>query len=112
MEEQNIRGSHNRRELTADGLVHAVGVTLGVAGAIAIMVVAAHRLNPRQIVPIFIYAAGLVAMLGCSAAYNANRTIGGPPLNWVAVIIRLFGGPSKSSARSNSRAARPPERSG
>jgi hemolysin III len=61
-------------ELTADGIVHALGVTLGLAGAIAIMVMAALRLAPSQIAPIFIYAAGLVAMLGCSAAYNLLRS--------------------------------------
>ena len=61
-------------ELTADGIVHALGIALGLAGAIAIMVMAALRLDLGQIAPIFIYAAGLVAMLGCSAAYNLLRS--------------------------------------
>ena len=62
------------RELLADGVVHAVGMALGLAGAIAIMVMAVIRLDLSEIAPIFIYAAGLVAMLGCSAAYNLLRS--------------------------------------
>lgn len=61
-------------ELAADGVVHALGIVLGVAGAVAIVVVAALRLDLSQIAPIFIYAAGLLAMLGCSAAYHLLRS--------------------------------------
>lgn len=58
-------------EFAADRLVHAIGVGLGIAGAIAIVVIAAINLGAGHSAPIVVYAAGLLAMLGCSAAYNA-----------------------------------------
>jgi len=62
------------RELAADRIVHLVGVALGVTGAIAIIVIAAVMRRLDDLPPILIYAMGLLAMLGCSAAYNMFRT--------------------------------------
>jgi hemolysin III len=62
------------RELLADGVVHALGLALGIGGAIALVSLAVVYGNPVLAVPLFIYAAGLVAMLGCSAAYNLLRS--------------------------------------
>lgn len=64
------------RELAADRVVHLVGIGLGVAGAIALVLVAAIDGGARNLVPIVIYAAGLLAMLGCSAAYNVLHASG------------------------------------
>lgn len=58
------------RGLMADRVVHVVGIGLGTAAAIAIVLVAAIDGEPGDLVPILMYASGLVAMLGCSAAYN------------------------------------------
>ena len=58
----------------ADGVVHALGLALGIAGAIVLVGLALFYGNPVLAAPLFIYAAGLVAMLGCSAAYNLLRT--------------------------------------
>lgn len=66
-----VTWNYSRNELLADGAVHVVGVALGVAGAIAIVVIAA--LSPLTLVEragVTIYAAGLVSMLGVSATYN------------------------------------------
>jgi hemolysin III len=62
------------REVLADGVVHALGLALGFAGAIALVGLTLFSGNPLLAAPLLIYAAGLVAMLGCSAAYNLLRS--------------------------------------
>jgi len=62
--------NYDRVELIADGIVHAIGVSLGLAGAIAIVVVAANSLHTTEISSIVVYSIGLLSMLGFSAAYN------------------------------------------
>ena len=62
------------RELAADRVIHLLGIALGITGAIAIVVVVAVMRRLDELPPILIYAAGLLAMLGCSAAYNMFRT--------------------------------------
>ena len=66
-----VTWNYTRREMLADGAIHVIGVALGVAGAIGIVVIAA--LSPLDWVEragVAIYAAGLVSMLGVSATYN------------------------------------------
>ncbi|MBS0519959.1 MAG: hemolysin III family protein [Proteobacteria bacterium] len=60
------------RELVADGVVHALGVGLGLPAAIVLVAWTAFR-HGHQLAPIAIYAAGLCAMFVCSAAYNVLR---------------------------------------
>lgn len=62
------------RELAADRAIHLLGIVLGVTGAVAIVIIAAAMRRLDDLPPILIYAAGLLAMLGCSAAYNMFRT--------------------------------------
>ncbi|TNC13335.1 hemolysin III family protein [Methylobacterium terricola] len=63
--------TYTPREMLADGVVHVVGVSLGVIGALALTISAAlSNLDPSEKVAVGVYAAGLVAMLGTSAAYN------------------------------------------
>ena len=50
-------------------MVHAIGIVLGVIGAVAIIVVALET-ERIEVAPILIYVTGLLAMLGLSAAYN------------------------------------------
>jgi hemolysin III len=64
------------RDLIADRVVHVVGIGLGVVGTIALLVVTAIDGGPDDLAPILVYAFGLLAMLGCSAAYNVFRTSG------------------------------------
>lgn len=67
----------SRRELVADGVVHALGLVLGLPAAIALVLATALDDGPGQgparLAPVAIYAACLIAMLGCSAAYNLLR---------------------------------------
>jgi len=70
--------AQSRRELAADAIVHALGLASGVAGAIALVSLIAARDGARggnalELAAILIYAAGLIAMLGCSAAYHLAR---------------------------------------
>jgi hemolysin III len=62
------------RELVADGVVHALGLILGVAGTIVLVLLTLFDGDRRAWAPLFIYAAGLLAMLACSAAYNIFRS--------------------------------------
>ena len=62
------------RELTADRAIHAIGICLGTVGAIVLVGMTAIDGRPGDLAPILIYATGLLAMLGCSAAYNVFHT--------------------------------------
>lgn len=59
-------------EKQADAIVHAVGVTAGAVGAVLLL---AHAVDNRPLhtLSAIVYATGLLAMLGCSAAYNLAR---------------------------------------
>ena len=78
-----VSWDYDRAEIIADGIVHAVGVVLGLIGAVAIVTVAleAQRI---EVAPILIYVVGLLAMLALSAAYNMWPIT---PTKW---ILRRF----------------------
>ncbi len=66
-----LRWDYTRRELLADGLIHFLGVASGLAGAIAIVILAALSPLPAlDQAAVAVYAAALVSMLGVSATYN------------------------------------------
>ena len=65
-----IRWNYDRAELVADGVVHGIGVLGGVIAATVLIVLAAVFASGYQIALVSVYAAGLLAMLGFSAAYN------------------------------------------
>jgi len=61
---------YDRVELIADGVIHALGVGLGLAGAFALVILAASSFRAADILAVAIYSIGLISMLGLSAAYN------------------------------------------
>jgi hemolysin III len=61
---------YDRAELIADGIVHGIGVFGGVVAVTVLIVLAAVFASTYEIVSVSVYAAGLLAMLGLSAAYN------------------------------------------
>jgi hemolysin III len=65
-----IRWNYDRAELIADGVVHGIGVFGGVVAVTVLIVLAAVFASTYEIVSVSVYAAGLLAMLGFSAAYN------------------------------------------
>ena len=67
-----VRGrsrDHSAGERLADGVVHAVGILAGIAGA-ALLIQLTLDHNPGRVAGVGVYAAGLIAMLGASAIYN------------------------------------------
>jgi hemolysin III len=63
--------NYTRRELMADAAVHIAGIAFGVAGSIAIVILAAMApLDWTERAAVAVYAAALVSMLGVSATYN------------------------------------------
>ena len=65
-----VRWNYDRAELIADGIVHGVGLFCGLIAATVLIVLAAVFASAYEIVSVSVYAAGLLAMLGFSAAYN------------------------------------------
>jgi len=74
-----ISWHYDRTEIIADGVVHAIGVCLGIVGAVTIVVMAV-RAERIDVVPILVYVIGLVTMLALSAAYNMWPV---SPVKWV-----------------------------
>lgn len=54
----------------ADLVVHVVGLTLALVGGIVLLALAIEARSISKVVGVSIYAAGLLAMLGFSTAYN------------------------------------------
>jgi len=61
------------REYAADRSVHVLGLVLGLPAALAVIAVAAVEGARDQLAPVALYALGLLAMFGCSAAYHLLR---------------------------------------
>jgi hemolysin III len=62
--------NYDREELLADGVVHTIGVGLALIGAVLLIVVSGDSTQVVKTASVLIYAAGLLTMLGISAAYN------------------------------------------
>src|SRR4030095_14472982 len=74
-----INWDYDRAEIIADGVVHAIGLCLGLIGAVTIVVIAV-RIERIEVAPILVYVIGLVTMLALSAAYNMWPV---SPAKWV-----------------------------
>jgi hemolysin III len=61
---------YTRGERTADAVVHALGVPAALIACAVLAMSAERPIEARHAVPLIIYAAGLIGMLGCSALYN------------------------------------------
>lgn len=57
-------------ELRVDGAIHALGIGAAVVGGTTLLLLAAMRGGASEITVAAIYLSGLLAMFGCSAAYN------------------------------------------
>jgi hypothetical protein len=75
-----ISWDYDRAEIIADGVMHAIGVCLGLVGVT--IVVIAVSIERIEITPILAYVIGLVTTLALSAAYNIclARQVGSAPL--------------------------------
>ena len=61
---------YDRGETLADAVVHILSIVLVVGGAAVLIVVAVHGASAARLTAVAIYLAGLLAMVGFSAAYN------------------------------------------
>jgi hemolysin III len=68
-----VAWNYDRGEIIADGVIHAIGICSGLIGAVIIIVIASHSTRVVAITSVLIYAAGLIAMLGFSAACAWRR---------------------------------------
>ena len=75
---------YDRAEVLVDGIVHGVGVILGVVGAAVLIVLALRSPGIGDVSAAGVYAVGLVAMLGMSATYNLW------PVSRVKWVLRRF----------------------
>ena len=57
-----MKWAYDRAEVIADGIVHALGVALGVAGVLTLLIQVAPRAQ-AQITAALIYGAGLLTVL-------------------------------------------------
>src|SRR3974390_1042934 len=62
--------NYQRSEIIADGVVHAIGIILGLVGSILLFLSMDQSATIRKVTPVTVYAVGLLAALGLSAAYN------------------------------------------
>jgi len=60
-------------ELKTDLAIHSIGASAGVAAVIVLLEIAIRSRGNPHLAAILVYAVGLLAMLGCSAAYNLTR---------------------------------------
>ncbi|MER5171500.1 hemolysin III family protein [Thioclava sp. GXIMD2076] len=67
---KRYRLPHSLREHVADGVMHVLGLIIVIAGISGLMVWAAITRPLAHLWPLGIYAGGLVASFGFSAAYN------------------------------------------
>jgi hemolysin III len=63
-----------RGERVADGVIHVVGIAAGLIGAAILVIAAATRGSPLELAALVTYSGGMLAMLGCSAAYHLLRS--------------------------------------
>jgi hemolysin III len=62
------------REFVADAIVHAIGLVVGAAGSLVLLVAVAIDGKAAKLPAIIVYIGGLIAMLGCSAAYHVFQS--------------------------------------
>lgn len=79
-----MRWDYDKHEIIADGIVHAIGVIVGTASIIALLVVAAPTVGAWEFTSILVYGLGLLTVLTVSALYNLWPV---SPLKW---MLRRF----------------------
>ncbi len=79
-----MRWDYDKHEMIADGIVHAVGVTVGTVSIIALLIIAAPTVGIWEFTSILVYGVGLLAVLTISALYNLWPI---SPIKW---MLRRF----------------------
>jgi hemolysin III len=68
-----VRRRFHRWEIGVDGAIHVLAIVAGLVGAIALLLIASRNGGAEDVAAVAIYSVGLLAMLGCSCAYNLGR---------------------------------------
>ena len=84
-----------RSERIADGVIHAVGVTLAMTGAILLVVFAAFWAGAGQIAAVSVYGTALIATFSASAFYHMTPWEGLRPtlrrIDHAAIYLKIAG---------------------
>jgi hemolysin III len=67
---QELSWNYDRAETTADGVIHVLGVLLGISGAVTLAVISLGYADAGVAAAALIYALSLVVTLSMSAVYN------------------------------------------
>ena len=62
--------SYDRMEILADGIIHALGASLGLCAVVVLIVLASQTASAWELVAALVYGASLLGVLVISAAYN------------------------------------------
>jgi hemolysin III len=68
-----VRRRFHRWEIGVDGAIHVLAIAAGIVGAVALLLIASRRGETKDVAAVGIYSLGLLAMFGCSCAYNLGR---------------------------------------
>ncbi|WP_237050259.1 PAQR family membrane homeostasis protein TrhA [Microvirga ossetica] len=79
-----MKWDYDTKELIADGIVHAVGVMVGIVSIIALVILAAPVVGAWEFTSILVYGTGLLTVLTISALYNLWPV---SPVKW---LLRRF----------------------
>jgi hemolysin III len=79
-----MKWDYDPGEILADGIIHGLGVLLGIFCVIALFVIAAQTAAPWKLASVLIYGSGLLTVLVTSALYNLWPVT---PVKW---ILRRF----------------------
>ena len=79
-----MKWNYDMKEIVADGIVHAIGLTIGTVAVVALLVVAAPAVGTWEFTSILIYGIGLLTVLTVSALYNLWPV---SPVKW---MLRRF----------------------
>ncbi|MBQ0822688.1 hemolysin III family protein [Microvirga sp. HBU67558] len=64
------RFEYDRAELWADGIIHGLGVVLGLVAVVVLVAWLLPNPSPSELIPALIYCSAMMAVLVISAAYN------------------------------------------
>ncbi|MCG8357642.1 MAG: hemolysin III family protein [Kiloniellales bacterium] len=67
------RRPYSKAERLADGVIHVIGVTFGLAASVALAALSLPRGDLLLLLSLGLYAMGMLSMLGCSALYNMTH---------------------------------------
>lgn len=75
-----LKWDYDKKEIIADGIVHAVGILFGIVSIMVLLIMAASAVGTWEFTSILVYSIGLLTVLTVSALYNLWPV---SPVKWV-----------------------------